>query len=128
MRPQVWLNLPLLAIALAMTSCSVLPLTDQEREAFWNLEAGFPDIPEGAVCHLHGVEMEPRQVPIEVGLCMEANKGYARAKLHRFPHSFFSVSNCGCELIGPEVVTRRVCPQCRAAEEEWRRSHPERFR
>ena len=119
--------LPLAGLAsLLITAC--VSLTAAEREAYWatQVRSGFRQANPAAICHLHRVRTIPFVVPELSGMPVVPTDTttirYIKARLHRFPNSFWYVLSGSC--VGPDsAVDRAICPVCRALERQWRRRH-----
>ena len=86
-------------------------------------DTGFRDNTVVERCEVHGVETEWQQADVIYGL-MAFKKAYVCAKARYFPNSNLHWYG-GCEKGSLLTISVRVCPRCRAAELEWRRSHRE---
>ena len=75
-------------------------------------------------CEVHSTRMKPETVPVYYGLpVLDEELIEARAKLFPNARSYF----VGCVAgSGGDETEALVCEQCRAAEDEWRRTNPAR--
>jgi hypothetical protein len=117
-----WLPL----IALAMISANCYTISPKQEKAFWALQS--PPAPEDlyigeTTCRLHHVDTLEAHTVLSAGMCVQPRgvyHAYMKARVSRFPNSWWTVSSCSC--LGPDSLAFvRVCPICREEERRWRR-------
>jgi hypothetical protein len=73
-----------------------------------------------SVCELHGVELSDGRVPIAYGAPIPRDFEYFQAAQKLFPHGITFVLG-GCNPQEQTHRETRICSECRAAEQAWRR-------
>ena len=71
------------------------------------------------VCKIHGVRLEPDEVPISYGLPPAPPRGYYEAMDEFFPNANSFVLG-GCVISLDEISSKELfCSACRVAEKAW---------
>lgn len=110
----------LFAVVLTLAVSATLGAASRSEsdDFFWELQSDDPDLLGPSTCPLHHVGTVYEEVPVQQGMCTRQEE-YKRAKLLRFPYSYFTASSCACDMaFGP--VPRLYCPICRRNELRWR--------
>ena len=108
----------------SMLSCAIKRTTGEEMTYFRHLYFSMSDdLAESEdICHVHQVTTEPRIIKAYGGLPIGPDESYIKARVRRFPNSFFFAMTGSC-ISGDWEIIRKVCPKCRKAEIRWLNSH-----
>lgn len=111
--------------ALFLAGCVVSPHAEFDYRAYYD---NYRAADRSGICHVHQVAMAKKVVPINYGLPPGVESGPSQeVRLKQFPFTGRSPEGgCAIEPDAPKTMEVSVCPGCVAAEQRWRKLHPQR--
>lgn len=108
---------------LLLAGCAAMPITDDDWRAY---HASYRAAEQSGTCHIHQTAMTRKTVPIRYGI-PDGDAPRHDIRMSRFPFAGESpLGGCVIEPNAPKTAEVSVCPECVAAEQKWRKSHPSR--